>query len=97
MPHRAYLRTIIVHLRNNLEAKLRSLAAIESCVNHFAGADDATMVERVSAHLDGIKRLHNAGSALLCGADAALAQARRTSPARRRPRRSPLQRDQLVH
>lgn len=97
MSHRAYLRTIIVHLRNNLEAKLRSLAAIESCVNHLAGDDDATMVERVSAHLDAMKRLHNGGSALLCGADAAVAQARRIAPARRRSRRPRVQRDHLVH
>ena len=99
MSHRAYLRSMIEALRANLEAKLRSLSAIETCVKHFAGVDDATMVERVSTHLDSIKRLHNSGSALVCGVDTALAQARSESGPRRRTRRPRPQRagTHIVH
>jgi hypothetical protein len=70
----AYLRTAILDLRANLEAKLRNFAAIEKCVERLDCDDpDPILIQETAKYLEAIRELHGTSSALLRAVDSALA------------------------
>lgn len=69
----AYLRAAILDLRANLEAKLRNVAAIETCVERLDCDDpDPIVIQEAAKYLEAVRELHGTSSALLSAVDSAL-------------------------